>query len=266
MTGLKRFASERPVPFSFVVALVVLAFYVIVGVLAAVVTDDAVVYQLVEALGRFAASCCFLYVLWRLGWSSAAGVTRTGAWQVWLLMLPVLAYEILSTTYAVFGDVSFGFSDPELAGSVVVNNMTVGLIEEVACRGIILYAMMRLWGDSPRGIVKSVIVSSLLFGSLHLIHILLGKPVPLAAFQTLNAFLGGIFFSVIVLHARSIWPVVIYHGLSNALFNARAFEIPGFEETIPMWLSIIALQIPIVILSVILLRRASPRPVVPATA
>ena len=222
--------------------------------------------QIVEALGRLTATFLLLLILCRLGWLNASGFTRLGGWQSWLLILLPMLYEIIVFLYLFFGDFTFDFSDPALVSVITFNHMTVGLLEETAFRGIILYSLIRIWGDSKSGIFKSVLVSALIFGLTHMIWVLTGRPVILTSFRALSTFLSGIYYAAFVLRGRSIWPVVVFHGLLNAVANVKVIGITGFEETISanaMWIIFI---IPVVIYGIYLLWRMPLRPVIPDAA
>jgi hypothetical protein len=246
--ALERLATHRPVLFGLLISLMVLVSYTVTAVLAAVVTNDRAGYELVEAMGRAFASLFFLYVLWRLGWLEPSGVTRWGAISAWAITLIVLAYDLVTTTYALFGSVDLsGISDPALSTSVATNALMTGLIEEIPFRGMILYAFLRLWGDSRQGVIKGVLYSSLLFGGLHVIHILLGRPVPQAILVVISTFLSGILYAAFLLRWRTIWPVVVLHGVGNAVVALMAIETPGFTETVPALALTILLQLPLVV-------------------
>jgi hypothetical protein len=198
-------------------------------------------------VGRATASLFFLYILWRLGWLERSGVTRWGALYTWVITLIVLAYDLVTTIYALFGSVDVsGISDSVLSASVAANALTTGLIEEIPFRGIILYAFLRLWGDSRRGVIKGVLYSSLLFGGIHIIHILLGRPVPQAILVVISAFLSGILYAAFLLRWKTIWPVVVLHGVGNAVVALRVIETPGFTETVSAFGMTILLQLPLV--------------------
>ena len=78
--------------------------------------------------------------------------------------------------YAYFADFRFDLSKPKLAGIVAANQMTIGLFEETAYRGLVMYAFVRMWGDSTWGLVGSVLLSALFFGASHLVWVVFGKP------------------------------------------------------------------------------------------
>lgn len=263
MNAFKRFATNSPVLFGLLITLLVWVFYVAAGVLGEVVAQDLAGQELSEAIGRLAASFLFLYVLWRFGWLDASGVTRAGTLSAWLVTLFIIAYETITYQLPIFGDLAFRISDPGVSVSVGSNAFVTGLIEEIPFRGIILYAFLRLWGDSRRGIIQSVLYSSVLFGGAHLIHVALGKPLPQVTLKAISTFLSGIYFAALMLRWKTIWTVVIFHGLLNAVMSIRAIEVPGFTETTTALGLIILLQVPVVVFGAYLISWVPPQPVVP---
>lgn len=262
MKALKQLATNHPVVFSLLITLIVLIFYIAAGVLAEIIAQDEVSYHLTEALARIALSTFFLYILWRFGWLKAAGVAQFGTFRAWAVMLIILAYETVFAVYFFFEDFAFDISDPKLSVSVGLNNMATGLIEELPFRGIILYTFVRLWVDSRRGLLKAVLYSSLFFGGSHLVHILFGRPLPQATFVAISTFLSGIYLAALVLHWKSIWTVVLLHGLSNTIIAIKVIETPGFTETIPALSLFTVIQLPVVAYGLFLIFRQQLRPTV----
>ncbi len=259
MNWLKRFAADSPIAFSSVTTVFLWVCYIASGVAASLLVTTAEGQQIANAAGRFMAALVFLGVLWRLGWLSAAGITRLGAWRSWLLVLPVLVYEILAHLYAFYGSPSLEAPESFLAWAVALNGAAAGLLEEVVFRALVLYALVRLWGDTRHGILKSALVSALFFGAAHLIHLALGRPAPLVLLLFVSAFLGGIYYAGFALYAGSVWPAVALHVLLNAVDGAQAVNNPRFAETVSGWLLVLALQLPAVGLGIWLLRRVPPR-------
>jgi membrane protease YdiL (CAAX protease family) len=262
MKTLKQLATHHPVVFSLLITLIVLIFYIAAAVLAEIVAQDDASYFLMEALGRIGASTFFLYILWRFGWLKAAGVAHLGTFRAWTVMLIILAYETVFTVYFFFGDFALNISDPKLSVSVGLNSMSTGLIEELPFRGIILYTFVRLWGDSRSGLFKGVLYSSLLFGGSHLIHILFGRPLPQATLVAISTFLSGIYLAALVLHWKSIWTAVLFHGLSNTIIAIKVIETPGFTETIPALSLFTVIQLPVVVYGLFLIFRQQLQPAV----
>lgn len=260
MNALKRLADQHPIWFGTLITLMVLLWYIAAAIVGELVADDRASYELMEAAGRLAGSLFFLCMLWRFGWLETSGVTQKGALQAWVIAAVVLIYDLVTTGYALFGSVGLAVSsDPTLTSAVAANALTTGLIEEIPFRGIILYALVRLWGDSRRGMRNAALVSSLLFGASHLIHILLGRPVPEAILVVVGTFLCGILYAGFVLRWRAIWTVVTLHGVANAVVAMKVLEIPGFTETARALGLMIVLQLPLTVLGAVLIYHAGPQ-------
>jgi len=262
MTGLNRFAEKHPLWFGVFITFAVLVFYIVAGVFAAVVAPGDVGRNWVEALGRFAGAGCFLWLLWRLGWFDAAGVTSRGVWAAWLVTLLLVDYETVAYQLVYFGDLTLDTSDPGLTLAVGVNALATGPIEELAFRGLILYAFVRLWGNTRWGLFRAVLFSSVLFSLSHLIHLALGRPLDMVTMKLIVTFLSGIYFAALVLRWKTIWTVVVFHGVLNAVMTIRAVAVDGFSETAEAVGGVIVWQLPLVALGIYLIAKAPLREVV----
>ena len=263
MREFKRLATNSPVLFGVLITLLVWLFYIAAGIFAEILAQDRAGHDFAEAIGRLSASFLFLYLLWRFGWLDASGVTRPGTLGAWLVTLLLIAYETIVYQFPLFGDLAFKISDPSVSISVGLNALVTGLIEELPFRGIILYSFLRLWGDTRKGIIRSVLISAVLFSGSHLIHIALGSPFGPVAMKMIMTFLSSIYFAALVLRWRTIWTVVLFHGVLNASMSIRAVEVPGFTETATALGMIILLQVPLVVFGAYLISKVPLRQVVP---
>jgi membrane protease YdiL (CAAX protease family) len=263
MSKFKQLATNHPVLFGVIITISVWVFYVAAGILAQILEQEKVGHDLVEMTGRLLASFLFLCLLWRFNWFDASGVTRSGSLGAWLVTLLLIAYEIIAYQFPFFGDLEFQISNPGVSISVGLNALVTGLIEELPFRGIILYSFLRLWGDTRKGLVRSVLIAALFFSGSHLVHVAFGSPFGMVAMKMVVTFLSSIYFSALVLHWRSIWTVVLFHGVLNAFMSIRAIEVPGFAETAPALGTISLLQVPLVVFGAYLISKVPLRPVVP---
>ena len=210
-----------------------------------------------EALGGFLArllvSGLFLLLILRLHWLTLIGFTKTGRLRSWMLVLATLVYSVFCGNYSLFGDFDIIFQPSVLAGLITLKSLSIGLLEETVFRGIILFTLITHWGRSLRALTKSVILSSLLFGSVHLLNIAAGKPPVDTAMQVLNSSLAGIFYAALVLWVGSIWPAIFFHGMVDAFPNIRILTIQNFQETLVGTLILGLLQIPLLILGLYLI-------------
>jgi membrane protease YdiL (CAAX protease family) len=260
------FARRRPGWLSLLITTIVLAVYFIAGILAALSSRNALESNLVQALGRGLGAIAFAIIVFRLGWQQASGLNRLGSPLPWFVGLSILGYEIITHVLPLAGDVNVGNEMSAEAVSVALNALATGPLEEIPFRGLVLIAFVQHWTFTERGIVKSVIAGSFFFGASHLIHLLLGRPLPQALSIALNAFLAGIYYAAIVLRWKTLWPAVALHSLLNTLVAIVAFHTPGFEEPADVLLLAALLQVPVVLLALFVILRIKPEEIVPSVA
>jgi len=200
--------------------------------------------------------CCLSGHSWLFG----TGFTRLGQVQTWLLLILPLVYAIAVTVYAMTGSLDINNSNPGLTGIVALFILAAAFLEEVAFRGLILHAFVRLWGETNRGLIKSVLVAALFFGAYHISNIL-GGTLPDAVLQGVANVSMGIFLGALVLQGRSIYPAVFFHGFWNlgSYLNLTSSTTWG-TPTSWLWLSV--LYLPLAFFGLVLLRDVWQRPLV----
>jgi membrane protease YdiL (CAAX protease family) len=264
MVQVKRFAARYPIGVGIIgaVALIV-ALVVFTGLAMGFLPESEGQETVALILARLATALAILALLWRLGWLRAAGVARLGTWQVWLVTLGVTAYEIVICLWAFFGSLRLDSIASLNALALPLSGLMAGIVEELVFRGAILYAFVRVWGGSRRGLFQSALLSAVLFGALHAINALFGKALPLALLQILNAMLSAVLYAALVLKGGSVWPIVFWHAALNTVVNVQVAATPGFAETIPGNLLIVLFDLPLLAYGLLLLRRMPLRDVVP---
>jgi membrane protease YdiL (CAAX protease family) len=200
---MKTFATKHPLLFVLATTLVWILASLVFVILASAGMNRPIDSGTVQSIGTLLATGLVLFVTWRLGWLKAAGFTRVGGWQVWLVSLGILLYIYLTYRYSFFGTI-----DPDLtrlrtssAQGIILRHLVVGFVEEALFRGVLLYALVRVWGGTRRGIFASALVTALLFGSLHIFQLLTGNILP----STLVVMLGASL-------AASGWPLWSFAG------------------------------------------------------
>jgi membrane protease YdiL (CAAX protease family) len=264
MVAVKRFAARYPIGVGVIWAVALLVALVVFTALAMSLLPESEGQETVAlTLARVATALAIIALLWRLGWLRAAGVARVGTWQVWLVTVAATAYEIVIALWAFFGSLRLDGVASLDALSLPVAGLAAGIVEELVFRGAILYAFVRVWGNSRRGLFQSALLSAVLFGGLHAINALFGKALPLALLQVLNATLGAVLYAALVLKGGSVWPIVFWHAALNTVVNLQVAATPGFEETIPGNLLIVLSGLPLLAYGLFLLWRMPLREVVP---
>ena len=254
MKKFKNFALRRPFLFG-------LSFIVIYSILATLsypvhflFPDNEVGQVFGDAAAKILIFAVFSLLLWRFGWLKTSGLTGKGSWKIWLITAFVLVYMGVLELYAFTGSLTLSFPDPPLALANLALDFGTGLVEETLYRAIVLIAMVSAWGHNKNGIVKAVVVSSLLFGMLHLLN-LMYRPWQVVLFQAMVVSLHGVFYAAMVLTSKSIWPAIVIHWLTNAVVNIKVIGIENFQETTSMWIVFAIGLIPVVVYSVYLIRK-----------
>lgn len=139
-----------------------------------------------------------------------------------------MATGIASSIFESFGinyDVDFGENPQGIFGitlSILATAVVPALVEEFACRGIIMGAL-RKYGDG-----FAVLVSAIMFGLIH------------GNFQQIPfAFMVGLILGYVTVKCNSIWPAVLIHFYNNFssvifdyVFQGMAIELQNVIYTI----------------------------------
>jgi membrane protease YdiL (CAAX protease family) len=154
-----------------------------------------IIEDIPQITGTLGATVVLLVIAGRMGWLRPIGIARLGGWRVWLLAIPLLITLILAYLYGFFGDISFDLAmlaRSDAARRLLVRQAIVGFVEETLFRGLILYALMRAWGRSRRGLIASVIIQAALFGVVHLLQIGVRSSLVTALMVVVNGSVSGV--------------------------------------------------------------------------
>ena len=139
-------------------------------------------------------------------------------------------------------------------GWKILGNLMIGVLEEGALRGLVLVALVRAWGTTSAGLTRAVVVSSSVFGVLHLVN-LFNKPVIQTLLQVVFATFIGIGFAGVFLRTRALLALMLIHGLIDlAGALQQGSDKPG---NVASALGACAVAFPFALVGVWLLRRGS---------
>jgi hypothetical protein len=258
MNNIETLAAKRPLAWATWVTLIGILMLLSLAIpVSASWPGETHGWYIASAIGRLVAIMILLLVLMRLKWLSSAGFMRLAGWRTWLILLLPLGYSIAVSTYAMTGNFDLRVSNPGLAGLAAVFLIAHAFLEEVIFRGLILHGLVRAWGDTGRGPLKSVLVSSLFFGAMHIVY-LAGEPVSVVLARIVVASLLGICLGALVLHENSIYPAAFFHGLLN-LAGYLNLTSNTAEGTPSAWLLLSLLMLPVAVFGWVLLVSASQR-------
>ena len=118
--------------------------------------------------------------------------------------------------------------------------LAIGLFEELAFRGVIFLMFAEKRYTTRKGLFWSLILSSAVFGGVHLINLFVGGGVGVIL-QIGYSFLIGAMCSVVLLKTRNVWLCVLLHAIFD--FGGKLIDTLGAGK---MW------DIPTVILTALL--------------
>ena len=266
MKRIKRLASKAPLTFSLAMTVAFILMLIITVLPANRWPPESPGWYTANAIGRALAIAITLWLVHGLGWLRPAALTRPGSWPAWLLALLTLAYLAGASTYAMSGEPNLSFAGQTLPGSAAVFIMVHALFEEIVFRGLIMVALVNAWGTTKRGLIKSVVVSSLFFAGMHIINVVGGNPLPVVLLQSAGAFFLGILFCSLVLRGGSLYPAVLLHGMANLAGYLILSAHPAADSNPSAWLLQSLLMIPLALIGLYILRAMARRSRVPGAA
>jgi uncharacterized protein len=205
--ALLAFFEQRPI-LSTVIIFVV---YVTVSTLFGL-TAKAIFPQFQpEFVALIGLSVTVALVLSLLGWWKAAGFNFPTEWRDSRLM--IVPFVIVLGLPFLMG------IKPSDAGTfvyLVIGYALTGFMEEGLMRGIVMRVL------KPTGTTRSVVISALLFGLMHIGNLLYRNPFIVLA-QMVGAFVHGIGLGAIRLRTNTIWFPVILHGLHDLALKYTNF-------------------------------------------
>lgn len=261
MQGALRFATNRPLPFAILATAAWMVTAGLVARLAGTALGPSIAGEQAQSLGTLAATAGLVAVMWRWGWLRPSGVARLGSSRLWLLVVGLALFTILAYQIAFFGHTPVDASAAWVSGdaqAIVRRQVVVGSVEEILFRGLLLYALVRVWGRSRRGLVGSLAVTGLIFGSLHILQLLVGNPLEDVLMTMANAFVGSLWTGALVLLGGSVWPAVVLHAVTNATVQIGAMGRAGFDPSGANYALATAAEIPLVVFGLWRLLRRTP--------
>jgi len=221
----------------------------------------------------------YIVIIWRFKWFKSCGLLSLGKRKVWIILMTFLAYEI--ALRHLFGNVNYYCIEPYydnfdwfISGYILplIGTLLLAFDEELIYRGLILYCFLRLWGNSKVGMLKSVIISSIIFGLMHALYIVVINPditftlisdinVLFLISKVIKTTIGGFILGALFVYGKTIWIPVIYHTLGNFLSN---FYI--IDDLTEMIVTTTIIEIPILLCGIYLVLKTPTREVVPEMA
>lgn len=180
------------------------------------------------------------------------------------MALPIMIYSCfvlmvcLGRVFAMENTVSFLNEAHVVDGILYI--VGIGFCEEVIFRGIIANKLGRKYGRDSRGVWKAVILSSVIFGMMHMMNLFHGVGFIPALTQSVVAFFTGMMLTAIYYRCGNIWAMILIHAFIDfgPLF-ASAFTTAGETQAgviNRLNPSSMILAVPMILITVWLLRKS----------
>jgi membrane protease YdiL (CAAX protease family) len=233
MEKMKRFATDQPVLFSTLVMLASIGLTEIpLAPLFAPQMGEQAAHYMALIFKQGLVGLALFVIVARFGWMRPAGFTGPGEWKKLWLGWPLVIFCLFNAADFITGDKMIDFTRPAQIILLGLKNLSTGWFEETLGRGVMLTALMQKWGQTRRGIILAVLVSSGLFGIGHIINLITGRfPVTNYLAQMAYGTFFAIIFAACVLRNRAIWPMMLMHAAFNFAGNLQEIAVGGGLQT-----------------------------------
>ena len=205
--------NKKPITASIVIMCVAITitFIPLEGILKGICEEQLAAY-ICGTFEQIGVSCMLVAFMKHVGLLDEVGFQKTvkAIWVIW----PMMLFIILNVIDYIGGIHQIDFDRPLVILFFVVCYLSTGLFEEILCRGIVFNLLRQKWGNTKRGCLYALLFSSVLFGLSHFIHFVLGHTDLIATVtQVIYATFLGVYFGGCYLRNKSIFPVIMLHGL-----------------------------------------------------
>lgn len=137
-------------------------------------------------------------------WQRPVGLKAAKPPLSWLVLwLPAVFILLFLGSAAVFG-----LPPASVLLFVLINTLLVGVHEELMCRGILFQGLL-----SRLSIWQAILLTSVMFGSVHALNGFLTGNFVGALFQAGGTVMSGLWLLAVRLRTRSLYPAMVIHGL-----------------------------------------------------
>ena len=178
-------------------------------------SKDAVLAPLINmTLTRGIGAVVFLALLLNEGYRVLNPIQKP-FWRSMLFIIPPLLVVVnnMPILSMIWGDAYVVHSAPVYWVWFSLECLAIGLFEELAFRGVIFLMFAEKRHATRKGLFWSLILTSAVFGGVHLINVFMGAGIGGVILQIGYSFLIGAMCSVVLLKTRNIWLCVLLHAI-----------------------------------------------------
>lgn len=215
-------------------------------------TDETVQLLTKSTVTRGLGSVIFLALTLFLGFRVCHKPSR--GW--WMAFLPCLVVVVNNLPIIALLDGSATVERTELLPLFLLECFLIGLFEELAFRGTLFLAILEKRRSSNKQIFLTALISSALFGLVHLANLLEGAGVGATLLQVGYSFLIGGMCSIVLLRTGNILFCILLHaifdvggGLLSTLGSGSQWNLPTVVITavlaviVTAWMILLLLRV-----------------------
>lgn len=217
---MKDFCKKHTVIFTLGIILIAIFSKLVTDFLRSFFPENRMMYFLMEAIVQFSVSAILFIFMVKLGYTKKADKKNIAlGFALCSIMLLFMLYNIIP--FILINPILLDIQWGNLV-AIILLFLSVGLIEEISMRGLLLPLFCEKWKDKKHFYLKAAILTSFIFGVIHLngsvkYFITHGymPPDQLVGniLQVIWATGFGLFAAGITMYTRNIISIILFHAL-----------------------------------------------------
>jgi uncharacterized protein len=194
--------------------LLIILMFVLVLIDINVLQENLDTQMITGSLLRILGGLVFIVIIYGLGHGHIFKFKNVS--KALLIMIPAFIVSINNFPIIAFLDGRAVLTEPVYRVFLFfIESLSVGFFEEIIFRGMILVYLLNKLKDEKNGVMKSIILSSVIFGFIHVINIFNGASVNSTMLQIGYSFLVGMMWAVLFIKTGNLWLTMLLHATFN---------------------------------------------------
>ncbi|MDC0559146.1 CPBP family intramembrane metalloprotease [Candidatus Izimaplasma bacterium] len=214
MDDRKKQLNGKTYAFILIVVLVIMMFLVQFFIMS-LISNSLALQMTKDSLTRIFAGSILLIVLYQTGYSIFQPKHKK-LLPIILVVIPGLLIAINNFPISAFIASRTELTEPfYVVYYFIVECLSIGYFEEIAFRVILLTILLQRLPKTKKGMFQAVLISSAVFGLIHLTNLFAGAGFAPTIMQVGYSFLTGAMLAVVYLKTKSFLAIVLLHASYN---------------------------------------------------
>lgn len=198
-----------------------------------------------NSLLRFSGGIIFMIIIFRLGLNKIFEFKDVS--KALLIVIPALIISINNFPIFAYFDGRTDLVEPVYTVYLfALECLSIGFFEEIIFRGLILTLFLKKLPKTKQGVFQAVVLSSLVFGAVHLLNLFTGASFGNTILQIGYSFLVGMMWAVMYLKTKNIWIVMALHASYN-FFGQVIFQLGNVTNRYDVYTIVITLLLSVLV-------------------